>query len=51
MPTPFPEMTFRAAAVVPPMCVLDALLKVRMPCAFPSATVPVTSVPMKFPSN
>ena len=46
---PLPEMRFRAASVVPPiMQKLDPAP--RTPTPLPTATVPVTSVPMKLPS-
>ena len=46
-PSPLlPEITFRASAVVPPT-VFPGVLMIATPCAwFPSATVPLTSVPM-----
>ncbi len=46
MPVKFPEMTFTAANVVPPI-VLFAELVISMPWSFPTASVPPASVPMK----
>ena len=47
---PLPEMTLRAAAVVPP--IVFELPKIAIPVvSFPCATVPLASVPMKQPST
>ena len=47
---PLPEITFRAAAVVPP--IVFELPKIAIPVvSLPCATVPLASVPMKHPST
>ena len=45
-----PEITLRAAAVLPPIVLPDAPLMVR-PELFLSAAVPVAFVPMKLPNT
>src|SRR4026208_2456179 len=47
---PLPEMTFRAAAVVPPISVF-VLNWILRPSLFARAIVPDGSVPMKLPST
>jgi hypothetical protein len=42
---PLAEMMFRAPASVPPIVVLEPMVKIPS-WPFPSATIPVTSVPM-----
>ena len=50
--SPLPEITSRAAAVVPPIVLLHAPVSIRMPSAvFGSAKVPVASVPMNEPET
>src|SRR5882724_1621022 len=49
-PYPFPEMTLRAAGVVPPISVL-VLNVIPTPLLFPSRKVPDGSVPIKLPST
>ena len=45
----FPEMTFRAAVDVPPIRLLPEPEVIRIPLVFLWATLPVESMPMKFP--
>ena len=53
MPVPLPEMTLPGGIpgveVSPPICVAEAAKSTSTPVLPPSATVPVTSVPMKLP--
>ena len=52
-PTPLPAMTFRLAAVVPPMVLPSDPVRMKMPASAlrtAAAAVPVTLVPMKFPT-
>jgi hypothetical protein len=45
----FPDMTLRAAAVVPPTVTLAVLYDAWTPSPLGSAAAPVASVPMKLP--
>src|SRR5215471_13943718 len=47
----FPEITFRAAAVVPPTVLLLALLARETPVPLAIAALPAGFVPMRFPST
>ncbi len=50
-PNPFPEMTLRWAAVVPPMVLFELPVSRLIPDPpLPRSTRPVTSVPIRFPS-
>ena len=48
----FPEMTFRAAAVVPPTVLPDAPVSILMPSSeLATAPVPAALVPIRFPTT